>query len=63
VVTRSDSTHAAAVASRVQVHAHHNFGAGGYFEEHPAPWLFRQVHADLALLPTCPHPVGSLPTS
>jgi len=37
VVTRSDSTHAAAVASRVQVHAHHNFGAGGYFEEHPAP--------------------------
>ncbi|WP_248817216.1 acyl-CoA dehydrogenase [Frankia sp. AgB32] len=53
-------SHAAACASRVQTSAHHNLGAGGYFEEHDAPWLFRQVHADLALLPTCPPPGGTV---
>ncbi|MFD9460094.1 acyl-CoA dehydrogenase family protein [Streptomyces sp. NPDC060027] len=53
-------SHATAVASRVQLSAHHTLGAGGYFEEHDAPWLFRRVHADLALLPTCPPPGGTV---
>nr|WP_275941603.1 acyl-CoA dehydrogenase family protein [Planosporangium mesophilum] len=33
-------------APRVQFGAHHTLAAVGYFEEHPAPWLFRRVHAD-----------------
>ncbi|WP_307166999.1 acyl-CoA dehydrogenase [Streptomyces rishiriensis] len=53
-------SHATAVASRIQLSAHHTLGAGGYFEEHDAPWLFRRVHADLALLPTCPPPNGTV---
>lgn len=35
------------VLARVQFDAHHTLAAVGYFEEHPAPWLFRRVHADL----------------
>jgi alkylation response protein AidB-like acyl-CoA dehydrogenase len=42
----------AAVAPRVQLGAHHTLAAMGYFNEHPAPWLFRRVHADIALLST-----------
>ncbi|GAB2857311.1 acyl-CoA dehydrogenase family protein [Nocardioides pacificus] len=38
-------------ARRVQFGAHHTLAAIGYFEEHPAPWLFRRVHADLTRLP------------
>ncbi|SHH79746.1 Acyl-CoA dehydrogenase [Streptomyces sp. 3214.6] len=52
--------HAVAVAPRIQVSAHHNLGAGGYFEEHEAPWLFRRVHADIALLPSCPPPLATV---
>ena len=37
-------------APAVQMAAHHTLAAVGYFEEHEAPWLFRRVHADLALL-------------
>ncbi|MFI9245137.1 acyl-CoA dehydrogenase family protein [Streptomyces sp. NPDC053086] len=53
-------SHAAAVAPRIQVSAHHTLGAGGYFEGHDAPWLFRRVHADIALLPSCPPPCGTV---
>ncbi|MFI2758817.1 acyl-CoA dehydrogenase family protein [Streptomyces echinatus] len=53
-------SHAAAVAPRIQVSAHHTLGAGGYFEGHDAPWLFRRVHADIALLPSCPPPHGTV---
>lgn len=38
-------------ARRIQFGAHHTLAAIGYFEEHPAPWLFRRVHADLTRLP------------
>jgi alkylation response protein AidB-like acyl-CoA dehydrogenase len=44
--------HIAAVAPRVQLGAHHTLAAIGYFNEHPAPWLFRRVHADITLLST-----------
>ncbi|MBL1103063.1 acyl-CoA dehydrogenase [Streptomyces sp. 5-8] len=53
-------SHAAAVAPRIQISAHQTLGAGGYFEGHDAPWLFRRVHADIALLPTCPAPRGTV---
>ncbi len=39
--------HVVEVAPRVQFAAHLTLGAVGYFEEHPAPWLFRRVHADM----------------
>ncbi len=44
--------HIAAMAPKVQLGAHHTLAAMGYFEEHPAPWLFRRVHADIAMLST-----------
>ncbi|MET8064701.1 acyl-CoA dehydrogenase [Micromonospora sp. NPDC005686] len=53
-------SHAAAVASRIQVGAQQTLGAGGYFEGHEAPWLFRRVHADIALLPAYPPPHGTV---
>lgn len=42
----------ASVAPTVQFGAHHTLAAMGYFEEHAAPWLFRRVHSDIALLST-----------
>ncbi len=50
----------AAVAPRVQLGAHHTLAATGYFEEHPAPWLFRRVHADVTLLSTTELAQGSV---
>lgn len=40
----------ASVATRIQLGSHHTLAASGYFEESPAPWLFRRVHADIASL-------------
>ncbi len=42
--------HIAAIAPAVQLGAHHTLAATGYFNEHPAPWLFRRVHADVTML-------------
>jgi alkylation response protein AidB-like acyl-CoA dehydrogenase len=42
--------HIAAIAPTVQLGAHHTLAAIGYFNEHPAPWLFRRVHSDITLL-------------
>lgn len=42
----------AAIAPKVQLGAHHTLAAIGYFNEHPAPWLFRRVHSDITLLAT-----------
>jgi len=42
--------YAAAAARRVQLAAQHTLAAIGFFEEHPAPWLFRRVHADVLRL-------------
>ena len=50
----------AAVAPRVQLAAHHTLAATGYFEEHPAPWLFRRVHADITGLSTSQLAQGSI---
>lgn len=36
--------------AKLQFDSHHTLAAVGYFEEHEAPWLFRRVHADLAVL-------------
>jgi alkylation response protein AidB-like acyl-CoA dehydrogenase len=44
--------HIAAIAPKVQRGAHHTLAAIGYFNEHPAPWLFRRVHSDVNLLST-----------
>lgn len=52
--------HIAAIAPRVQLGAHHTLAAIGYFNEHPAPWLFRRVHSDLALLATLELAQGSV---
>lgn len=52
--------HAVATAPRIQVSAQQTLGAGGYFEGHDALWLFRRVHADIALLPACPPPRGTV---
>jgi alkylation response protein AidB-like acyl-CoA dehydrogenase len=35
---------------RIQFGAHHTLAAVGYFDEHPAPWLFRRVHGDVERL-------------
>jgi len=40
----------ARTAAQVQLAAHHTLAAIGYFEEHPGPWLFRRVHADVVRL-------------
>jgi alkylation response protein AidB-like acyl-CoA dehydrogenase len=40
--------HAVDRARFVQFEAGHTLAAQGYFENHPAPWLFRRVHADIA---------------
>lgn len=53
-------SHATAVASRIQISAHHTLGAGGYFDDHDAPWLFRRVHADIAQLPSYPPSDGTV---
>jgi alkylation response protein AidB-like acyl-CoA dehydrogenase len=37
-----------------QFAGHHTLAAVGYFEEHEAPWLFRRVHADLAVMAATP---------
>lgn len=60
LATELAASHAALVAPRVQVSAHHTLGAGAYFEGHDGPWLFRRVHADIALLDTCPPPHGTV---
>jgi alkylation response protein AidB-like acyl-CoA dehydrogenase len=36
----------------VQLGAQHTLAAIGYFDEHPAPWLFRRAHADITNLST-----------
>ncbi|MET9992184.1 acyl-CoA dehydrogenase family protein [Streptomyces mutabilis] len=46
--------HAQETVAGVQLAAHHTFGAVGFFEEHPAPWLFRRAHADLARIGSFP---------
>lgn len=53
-------TYIAAIAPRVQFGAHHTLGASGYFEEHPAPWLFRRVLADITMLSTTQLAQGSI---
>jgi alkylation response protein AidB-like acyl-CoA dehydrogenase len=50
----------AAIAPRVQLAAHHTLAAIGYFNEHPAPWLFRRVHSDVTLLSTIELAQGSV---
>ncbi len=52
--------HIAAIAPRVHFGAHHTLAAIGYFNEHPAPWLFRRVHADIAMLSTIELAQGSV---
>ncbi|WP_122817963.1 acyl-CoA dehydrogenase family protein [Nocardioides pantholopis] len=47
--------HVVLSAPQIQFGAQHTLGAIGYFEESAAPWLFRRVLADLAVLAT---PVG-----
>jgi len=42
--------HVAGRLAQLQFDGHHTLAAVGYFEEHEAPWLFRRVHADLAVL-------------
>lgn len=54
------TAHVAAVAPRVQLAAHHTLAAIGYFNEHPAPWLFRRVHADVTMLSTIELAQGSV---
>ncbi len=51
---------AVSVAPRVQLAAHHTLAAIGYFNEHPAPWLFRRVHADIVTLGTLEPEHGSV---
>lgn len=48
--------HVLRAAPFVQFGAHHTLAASGYFEDHPAPWLFRRVHSDLARLSLFPPP-------
>ncbi|MHB1596403.1 MAG: acyl-CoA dehydrogenase family protein [Streptosporangiaceae bacterium] len=50
----------AGAARRVQLGAQHTLAATGYFEEHPAPWLFRRVHADVARLAALPRVAGTV---
>jgi len=50
----------AAIAPKVQLGAHHTLAAIGYFNEHPAPWLFRRVHSDVTLLSTIEPARGSV---
>ena len=50
----------AAIAPKVQFGAHHTLAAIGYFNEHPAPWLFRRVHSDVTLLSTVELAQGSV---
>ncbi|MFB9831246.1 acyl-CoA dehydrogenase family protein [Actinoallomurus acaciae] len=50
----------ATVATRIQLGAHHTLAASGYFEESPAPWLFRRVHADVASLHGISRACGSV---
>ncbi len=52
--------HIAAIAPKVQLAAHHTLAAIGYFNEHPAPWLFRRVHSDITLLSTIELAQGSI---
>jgi alkylation response protein AidB-like acyl-CoA dehydrogenase len=52
--------HVAVIAPKVQLGAHHTLAAIGYFTEHPAPWLFRRVHSDIALLATIEMAHGSV---
>jgi len=52
--------HIAAIAPKVQLGAHHTLAAIGYFNEHPAPWLFRRVHSDVTLLSTVALAQGSV---
>jgi alkylation response protein AidB-like acyl-CoA dehydrogenase len=50
----------ALIAPKVQLAAHHTLAAIGYFNEHPAPWLFRRVHADTTMLGTLELAHGSV---
>lgn len=50
----------AAIGPKVQLGAHHTLAAIGYFNEHPAPWLFRRVHSDVTLLSTVEPAHGSV---
>jgi alkylation response protein AidB-like acyl-CoA dehydrogenase len=52
--------HIAAIAPKAQLGAHHTLAAIGYFNEHPAPWLFRRVHSDVTLLSTLEPAQGSV---
>jgi alkylation response protein AidB-like acyl-CoA dehydrogenase len=52
--------HISAIAPKVQLGAHHTLAAIGYFNEHPAPWLFRRVHSDITLLSTVELAQGSV---
>jgi alkylation response protein AidB-like acyl-CoA dehydrogenase len=50
-------------ARRVQLGAHHTLAASGFFEESEAPWLFRRLHADIALLLQLGDPAQALGNS
>lgn len=52
--------HVAAITPKVQLGAHHTLAAIGYFDEHPAPWLFRRVYSDITLLSTIEMAHGSI---
>jgi alkylation response protein AidB-like acyl-CoA dehydrogenase len=47
-------------AVEAQFGAQHTLAATGYFEEHEAPWLFRRVHSDVALLDGHPLTCGAV---
>lgn len=54
------TSHVRGTAAQVQLGAHHTLAAIGYFEEHPAPWLFRRVNADVARLRDLPRRAGEI---
>jgi alkylation response protein AidB-like acyl-CoA dehydrogenase len=47
-------------AVRAQFGAQHTLAAMGYFEEHDAPWLFRRVNADVAMIDALPLAAGDV---
>jgi alkylation response protein AidB-like acyl-CoA dehydrogenase len=52
--------HAVERARFVQFEAGHTLAAQGYFENHPAPWLFRRVQADISRIAEYPTAAGTV---
>lgn len=52
--------HIEAAAPAILFAAHHTLAAQSYFEEHPGPWLFRRVHADVARMRDMEQPCGTV---